>query len=786
MLSLSGYSGHCPEDHLKSAFIFSEGVLKMAMRKEVRHLYEFGPYCLDAAERLLTCEGRVVSLAPKVLDTLLVLVENSGRVMEKEELLKTLWPDSYVEESNLTTYVSQLRKALGENGEGQLYIETVPRRGYRFIADVKKTQADWDNFLVHERTDMRILIEEEITAPDLLPAAVVIHAQPLPASTSATYAATPQLTPTQTKMGAALIAVCVLALVAFGTYLWSKRLASEKNLTSPFQSMTITKLTANGKIPLAAISPDGKYLAHVLHEMPQQSLWVRQTSTTSNMSIVPPAAVRFLMPTFSPDGNYIYYVTYAGKIGTLYQVPTLGGTPRKLIEDVDSPVTFSPDGKRIAFFRHEPQTKETTLLIADTEAQNQTKLLMRPYAQRFSQDSMGFHAPTWSPDGKTIACAVLKEEAGNQLFNVIQIEVASGKTSLLTTKQWHWVGQVAWLPDGAGLVANAWDQGTSTVSDQIWHVALPSGATTRVTNDVNSYKGLSVAAKTGNIVTVQVAQVSRLWIMPVGDEKAALPITSGFGENYSDFLGVAWTKEGRIVYGSNASGNADLWIMDQDGKNQKQLTTTAERDMTPAVSPDGKYIVFITFTGKIPHVMRIDMDGNNPKQLTNGQGEVSPTVSPDGQWVLYTAYEGEKQAIYKLPIEGGTATRLTDFNYLRAEYSPDGKWLACIQVVPETGAKKVAILPATGGAPSNVIENFPFARWTYLRWFPDSQAITMAADQAGVGNIYKYSINSQTPEKITDFKSDWIYRYAWSGDGKSLAVERGLPINDVILISDLK
>ncbi len=293
----------------------------MVMRKQVSYLYEFGPYNLDPAERLLTCEGKVIPLAPKVLDTLLVLVANQGRVMEKDELLKTLWPDTCVEESNLTTYVSQLRKALGENGDGQGYIETIPRRGYRFIADVKMTQPAFENFVIHERTDTRILIEEEITEAEAEPVAAptsasltVTHNQLVPQSRLALL---PRLSPTQKKVGYALVACCSVAILAFGMYLWNKRTTLLNKSTSPFQRMAINKLTADGRIPLATISPDGKYVVHVLQDTPNQSLWLRQTGTTSTMQIVPPMPVRFLSPTYSPDGTHLYYVTYQGNMDTV-------------------------------------------------------------------------------------------------------------------------------------------------------------------------------------------------------------------------------------------------------------------------------------------------------------------------------------------------------------------------------------------------------------------------------------------------------------------------------------
>jgi Tol biopolymer transport system component/DNA-binding winged helix-turn-helix (wHTH) protein len=763
----------------------------MVMRKQVRHLYEFGPFSLDSAERLLTCDGKVVSLAPKLLETLLVLVENSGRVMEKEELLKTLWPDSYVEESNLTTYVSQLRKALGENVDGQSYIETVPRRGYRFIAEVKKVQAEASSptaggFVIHERTDTRILIEEEIS--DEEPGHETITAMPqyLEAVQEESLTLPRHQATLPKKVGVALIACSALMLLAVGIYFWIQRTTATPKTASPFQRMTITKLTANGKIPLAAISPDGKYVAYVLQETPNQSLWLRQTSTTSNVQVVPPAGVRFLSPTYSPDGTFIYYVTYQGAVGSLYQVPALGGTPRKLIEDVDSPVTFAPDGKRLAFLRHNPEAKESSLIVADTEGAHQSVLVTRKAPTNFSLDSQSHYAPSWSPDGQVIACSVVNEDNGIMAFNVIAVHVEEKTSQLLTAHKWHWAGQVAWLPDGKGLVANAWEQGTSTVSDQIWHIAYPGGEATRVTNDVNSYKGLSVAAKSGTLVTVQAAQVSRLWVMPAGNEPEALPITAGFGENYSEFLGIDWTKDDRIVYGSNASGNADIWIMDRDGQNQKQLTTNVDKDMTPVVSANGRYIVYVNFQGRTPHIFRMDVDGSNPKQLTNGQGEVTPTISPDGEWVAYSAYDGTSQRVFKVSMEGGAPVQMTEANHVRPQYSPDGKWLACMVLMPESGGRKIAILPVNGSAPAKTIDKISLQRWSYLHWLSDSSALTVAGTQNGISNIYKISLESGLTQPITNFKSDWIFRYAWSKDGKNLAVERGLPISDVIMISDFK
>ena len=107
------------------------------MNKEERQLYEFGPYNLDLAERLLRCNGKAIALTPKAFDTLVVFVENSGRLLEKDELMKKLWPDSFVEEANLAHNISLLRKLFAESTPGEQYIETIPKHGYRFLASVR-------------------------------------------------------------------------------------------------------------------------------------------------------------------------------------------------------------------------------------------------------------------------------------------------------------------------------------------------------------------------------------------------------------------------------------------------------------------------------------------------------------------------------------------------------------------------------------------------------------------------------------------------------------------------
>jgi Tol biopolymer transport system component len=545
---------------------------------------------------------------------------------------------------------------------------------------------------------------------------------------------------------------------------------------APFQHMRISKLTTNGKAALATLSPDGKYLAHVLEEGGRQSLWVRQVAATNNVQIVAPAPVRFGGITFSRDGNHVYYVVYDKMTNPalLYEVPVLGGTPRRLLEDVDSPVTLSPDGKRCAFVRGYPATRETSLIVANLDGTNEQQLATRKRPSHFS-----FDGPSWSPDGRVIACGVGEFDAGDSYMKVAAISASDGAEKPLSSQHWSWVGQLAWLGDGSGLLAIAWQLDGSVFADQIWHLSYPDGEAQRVTNDLDGYRGISIAADSKTLVTVQHARLSRIWIAPRGESARATQITSGFGDNYSEMFGMWWTPDGRLLYGSHASGNPDVWVMNADGSGQKQLTVDARTDFSPVASADGRYIVFVSNRNAGLHIWRMNADGSNPVQLTKGTGEEAPSLSPDGRWVVYSAINNGKSALWKISIEGGEPQPLTGQLSQRPLVSPDGKLIACVY------GGKVTILPFEGGPPIKSFDGIPLVYPQIVRWMPDGRALSYLDVQGGVTNIWSQPIDGRSPPRqVTDFKEELIFRFAWSNDGQTLACERGTEINDIVLVSD--
>ncbi len=579
--------------------------------------------------------------------------------------------------------------------------------------------------------------------------------------------------PTGLWIAIGAVALIAIVVIAFGLSRFIARKPSRPTVT--FQRMEISRLTNNGKALDAAISPDGKYAVHVMNDAGRQSLWVRQIATNSNIEIVPPTEAHYGGLSFSRDGNYIYYVRSekTNPISELYQVPALGGTPKRIIVDVDSPISFSPDDKRFAFVRGYVKEGEVALMIANADGSGERKLTARRLPNSYG-------IPAWSPDGRVIACSALTNDGGERYMNVVGVRVEDGKEISITSEKWLSTGQLAWLADSSGIVMTAADR-TSRLP-QIWILSYPKGESSRITNDLNSYVSLSITADSSTVAAVQSNSLSNIWIVPNRDASRARQITSGAGK----YNGIAWTHDGRVVCSSNASGSLDLWIMQPDGTGQKQLTANAEQNVFPSVTSDGRYIVFASNRGgnrSVFNIWRIDIDGSNPKQLTGGKGELWPECSPDGRWVVYTDIGTGKPTLWKVAIDGGSPVQLTNRFSLQSFISPDGKLIACLYWDEQPNSQiSTSVIPFEGGEP---IKTFSTATGRG-RWTPDGRALTYVDNRGGISNIMSQSLDGGSPKQLTDFTTDQIFDFDWSRDGKQLACFRGIVTRDVILIKNLE
>jgi serine/threonine protein kinase len=565
------------------------------------------------------------------------------------------------------------------------------------------------------------------------------------------------------------LAIAMLVVVTV-TYVANK-LANKSQ--APFQTIRIARIPDTEKSVQVAISPDGKYIAHVKWGVRQQSLWVVDIATNSSVQIARPANVEYGGLTFSKDGSYIFY---AHNDDVLYQIPVSGGEARKVLVDVASPISFSPDGKRFAFAR-ELNSEESALMIANLDGGEERILAKRKKPEYISTDG-----PSWSPDGSLIACG-FGLIAGNRDMSVVGIEVATGQEKQITAQKWQEVDRVAWLSDGSGLVTSALETGSGP--HQIWYIPYSGGEPRRVTSDLNNYGEISLTADSKNLVAIQFEQRNSLWIVPDGDPSRARPLTSSKHEAYRV---ISWTPDSRILYASSASGNRDIWIMSADGTNQKQLTASAGLNLQPMASHDGRYIVFLSNRAKTSafNIWRMDIDGSNPIQLTHGSGEVQPICSPDGYWVVYSQtgpeISAEKKTVWRVPIDGGEPVPLTNTPSDGPDISPDGRLIACWYKQDATSPWKIALVPLEGGPPTKILDATRTSIFR-LRWTKDGQAITYIKTQDEVSNIWSQPITGGPPKQLTQFTSEVMEGFDWSSNGH-LICSRGFNARDVVLISN--
>jgi TolB protein len=422
-------------------------------------------------------------------------------------------------------------------------------------------------------------------------------------------------------------------------------------------------------------------------------------------------------------------------------------------------------------------------VIANTDGTGERNLVVKKTPERFTP--IFFAGPSWSPDGKLVAASVAM--FGGQ-SKVVSFSVADGTEKDLSTESWQFAGRVLWLPDMNGIVVVA---GDSPIAAMLWIISYPDGKIRRITNDLNSYRSISLTDDGKKLVSIQSQGLVNLWVVPDGDAAKAIRLPTGNVINFFTSTGsnVSLVPDGRIVYVSNEGGTAGIWITNNDGANRKQLTANHAANVSPVVTPDGRYVVFGLWQDGKRNLWRMNLDGSNPVKLTSGTTDSFPTVSPDSRWVIYTIYEAPKPTLWKVSIDGGTPVRVTDHVATVASVSPDGKYIAYTypeSLDPLAPPNRIAVMPIDGGPTTHTFQiSASGTVATVIQWAPDSKSILYSVNTSNVSNIWAQPLDGGAPKQVTEFKDLLITAFSWSRDGKQLVCTRGSLLRDAVLITDM-
>jgi eukaryotic-like serine/threonine-protein kinase len=540
----------------------------------------------------------------------------------------------------------------------------------------------------------------------------------------------------------------------------------------------LERLTLSGTTIDAATSRDGRYLAWVESVGGMQGLRVRQLGEDRSIELVPPATVGYWGIAFSHDGSRVFYATKSAHepAGRLYAVNVLGGTPRALIDGIDSTITLSPDGRQFAFYRASfPERGSSALVVADVDGGN-PRTLATLRGQQFFVPAF-FAAPSWSPDGARIAAAVHDARTGDA--GLVTVDAASGKIDPFPHR-FQDATFTSWLPDGSAIlfVANQVDA-LKEVPRKIWLQPYPRGEPRRVTPDLLEYRNISMRGDGGAFVSVGLDAVYSLWRLPL-DGRAPQRIAS---ERYDGLLGVAPLKDGRVVVSTGERGSSQLALLNRSGGDRQTLTREGTNTW-PAVSPDNKTIVFASNRDGHTGVWRMNLDGSDTTLLAHLPRPSWLSVTPDGQYVVCVSLGDSEPSTWRVPIAGGQPT-LIAAGIDRPAVSPDGRFLAGINVASTAGQLALVTMPLDGSGPPRTLGTIaPATANGLVEWTATGDGILYSTVERS--NVWLQKLSGGPPIKITNLTDLGIVRGKRTADGDSLVVARGVAQTDAYLVSNFQ
>ena len=721
----------------------------------------FANFIVDPTKRLLLKDGKAVPLSSKAFDLLTALINRQGDVVSKEELIETIWPDQFVEESNLTVQISTLRKALGEMpGENQ-FIVTVPGKGYKFVGEDNPVQ---QAITIENHSYSQIVIEDEIE--EMAYDGSLGDRRRQLTSPSKNWLSRNWI------LAVAIAAVSlVVAIAAF--YTFRNRISPSKDLLSKFQ---IRQLTNKGNVRFATMSPDGKLFAYVTGQVGLETLWLGRIDGGEDTILQKPAGSEYFSLAFSPDGKQLYFTSRSGPdaVPTLFKVAAAGGSDAEQLFEAIHNFTLSIDGTQIAYPRFNRELKKDEIFVLDLASLQRRLIPLNEPTIRFSFKSLSF-----SPDGQRIAFGIAGPDESQRLATA---RIADGTIEELNSTDFGEIKNTIWSSDGNSLILTATEHHahSSVPQFRVWSVTLPSGEARTIASDLSSY-GEALRLSSSGLLTIENRRMESVWVASANDLANAKLVTAAAFGKYDGLSGLAWTMDDQIVFVASDTRNEVVSMMNADGSGRKQLSTPGSLDDHLAVSPDDKYIVFESDRGGGSDIWRMNLQGGEIIQLTFEKTASLPCISFDSKSVYYSASNGLFNILKRVPIDGGVPVAMTDKESDSCSISPDGLSFA---VLYQTDKTRLATFSNEGGKPTTQYE---LARTASLRssprWAPDGKSLIY--NDANFG-YWKQPIQGGPPSRLEGLPEERMYDFAWSRDGTHLAFVRGQEVRDVVLFTDQK
>jgi eukaryotic-like serine/threonine-protein kinase len=570
------------------------------------------------------------------------------------------------------------------------------------------------------------------------------------------------------KIAVVLLITTILGGIGYSLWHNSSRATAGKG----FENAVSSRLTNLGKVVDAVISPDGNYAVYVTDEGARQSLWLKQTATGSVVQIVAPSENVYQGLAISPDNIWVYYNVWdRNSVGEIFRVSALGGAAQKVVHDCMPGVSVSPDGKRLTFVRSDDRNKRYLLLTINADGSAERVIQALPEAMAFSA--------LWAPDGASIAFGLFGGR-DSRYPQIVEIPADGGelKTIWKNEENNFQPNRFVWLPDKSGFLITL--SNSREFQSQIWQIDYSSGNLRQVTRDSNSYGALSITADGKNLLAVQQDFLLSIWVVPADNPSQARRVTEGKLEG----IGLSWTPDNRIVYASNVAGSAEIWIMNEDGSGKKQLTSDKMQKLSPCVTGDGKYIFYSIVGNERGGAARMDIDGKNSKFLEN---KWNVGCAPAASDIAYFSegYEGHAALIHD-SAEMNAPQSVSEKGVQDFIVSPDGKSAAYITWEENKRLNVGEVLSfkdksvKTFAFPSTAVQKYSENQFV-LHWTADSKNLSFVNDENGFANIWLLPLNGDKPKRVTNFNDNFIFSFAWSADGKRLAVSRGTLTSDAVI-----